>query len=37
MGITQVVNGIEKTYNTAGESFKKLFADNSALDEMTAG
>ena len=37
MGITQVINGVEKTYNTAGESFKKLFADNSALDEMTAG
>ena len=38
MGFTQMINGVEKTFNTAGESFKELFAlEGLDLNDMTAG
>ena len=38
MGLTTVVNGVEKTFNTAGESFEKLMSTEGLdFDAMTAG
>lgn len=38
MGFTQMINNVEKTFNTAGESFKELFAlEGLDLNDMTAG